>query len=182
MPLSRTTVRRLKKLVIDPEYERDIRELVHERHAWRKTRNRIDVASKLCGGMASVVAYAASSVKSTVLTDWLSFSAGTIGTMSLVLMLFASYSGRISKDRTRELNSILRVVGVTPMPNTISATQDNDGDDDMERGMSRPVPTHFDPAMLRNVTVEPAEIHEPTISPRRKPVKKNALELSVDSQ
>lgn len=118
MPLSRTTIERINN-VIGPEYERDVKDLLKARRSWKRTRDIIEVSSKIVGGLGSVVAFAASSVHHPVATDWMSFGAGCIGTISLSLMLFASYSGYLSRQRTRELNNILKVAGVTQVPQLV---------------------------------------------------------------
>lgn len=114
MPLSQTTLNRLRK-AIGPEYERDVKDLLSGRYVWKKARDNIEVASRIMGGLASVVAFAASSIKNPIASDWMAFGSGCIGTLSLTLMLFSSYSGRVSRQRTRELNNILKLVGVTPV-------------------------------------------------------------------
>lgn len=88
-------------------------------------------------GVASVVAFAASSVKgSPVVTDWMAFGSGCMGTLSLVLLLFANYSAKAARDRTRELNAILRVVGVTPMPNNVQPVDDETANEDEHQQLS----------------------------------------------
>lgn len=135
MPLSYTTVERLKK-IIGPEYERDVKELLAARHLWKKASDSIEVASKIMSGLASVVAFGASSVKHPVASDWMAFGAGCIGTLSLTLMLFSNYSGRLSRQRTRELNNILKIAGVTPVAQIASATDADDAQQDLEAAPS----------------------------------------------
>lgn len=143
MPFSQTTVERLKK-VIGPQYERDVKDLLAARHLWKKTRDHIEVASKVLGGLASVVAFGASSIKNPDASDWMAFGSGCIGTLSLTLMLFSSYSGKVSRQRTRELNNILKAVGVTPVAQIVSSTEADEGPD-LE---AAPCSTAFDPSLL----------------------------------
>ena len=147
MPLSQTTLNRLRK-AIGPEYERDVKELLAGRHSWKKARDNIEVASRIMGGLASVVAFAASSLKSPVASDWMAFGSGCIGTLSLTLMLFSSYSGRVSRQRTRELNNILRLIGVTPVAQIASSTDADDAQQDLE---AAPSTITFDASLLNPI-------------------------------
>ena len=102
-------------------------------------------------GLGSVVAFGASSIKDPAASDWMAFGAGCIGTLSLTLMLFSSYSGRVSRQRTRELNNVLRVIGVTPVAQIASATDAEDAEDlpaDLEEA---PSTTAFDAALLKPI-------------------------------
>jgi len=69
-------------------------------------------------GIATLLSFASSSetVSAGSLGKWLAFGAGAVGTMSLVLQLFAGYSERTTRARTRDLNAILRMADITPMP------------------------------------------------------------------
>ena len=138
------------KKVIGPEYERDVKELLAARHVWKKVKDNIEVVSKIMSGLASVIAFGASSIKDPSASDWMAFGAGCVGTLSLTLMLFSSYSGKVSRQRTRELNNILRLAGVTPVAQIASAT-DADAED-MQRDLeAAPSTTTFDPSMLNTI-------------------------------
>jgi hypothetical protein len=143
MPLSNTTINRLKK-AIGPEYERDVKDLLSARHFWKKSRDNIEVISKILSGVASVVAFGASSVDNAAAKEWMAFGAGCIGTLSLTMMLFSSYSGRVSRQRTRELNNVLKLAGVSSVPQIASAT---DPGDDIEA----PPMTSFDASLLNPI-------------------------------
>jgi multisubunit Na+/H+ antiporter MnhB subunit len=124
---------RLRK-VINPEYERNVRDLLSERSKWKKTRDVIEVSSKIMAGFASVIAFASTSVSNPDLSHWLGFSAGCTGTVSLALSVFANYSATTSRDRTRALNRILKMAGVTPVPQLVVSTDMGDGGTTMEDG------------------------------------------------
>jgi hypothetical protein len=153
MPLSTTTIDRLKK-VIGPQYERDVKELLSARHTWKKTRDVIEVASKILSGLGSIVAFGASSVKDPVASDWMAFGSGCIGTLALTLMLFSSYSGRVSRQRTRELNNVLRVIGVTPVAQIASSTDAGDSPQELEEDAdieTAPSASTFDASLLKPI-------------------------------
>ncbi len=98
-----------------------MKELLAGRHSWKRTRDTIEVVSKVLSGLASIVAFGASAIKNPVAADWMSFGSGCIGTLSLTLMLFSNYSGSVSRLRTRELNNILKYIGVTPVAQIASS-------------------------------------------------------------
>ena len=154
MPLSRTTIERLKK-VIGPQYERDVKDLLNARHTWKKTRDVIEVVSKIMSGLGSVVAFGASAIKDPIASDWMAFGAGCIGTLSLTLMLFSTYSGRVSRQRTRELNNVLRAIGVTPVAQIASPTgAEETQEEDLEDNGLAPAPSSstFDASMLKPIS------------------------------
>ena len=99
---------------------------------WKRARDTIEVVSKILGGLASVVAFGASAIKDPVAADWMSFGSGCIGTLSLTLMLFSGYSGKVSRLRTRELNNILKYIGVTPVAQIASSADAEDIQEDLE--------------------------------------------------
>lgn len=148
MPLSRTTVDRLRK-VIGPEYERDVKELLAGRHVWKKAKDNIEVVSKVLSGIASVVAFGASSVRNSYASDWMAFGSGCIGTLSLTLMLFSNYSGRISRQRTRELNTILKSIGVTPVVQI--ASSGDEGEEGHDNEIQPSTSGGFDKSLLRPI-------------------------------
>lgn len=115
MPLAKETVKRIRDLM-NPAYEREARSLLIGRERWKVTRDTFEALSKIISGVASMVAFAAASIKDPTVADWLSFGSGCLGTTSLVMLLFANYSAKSSRARTRELNEILEVAKITPMP------------------------------------------------------------------
>lgn len=135
MPVSRTSLARIRRL-LNPEYEQEINDAVNARQYWKKMRDVFDAGSKLSSGLASMVAFGASSVGDSTLSTWLSFAAGSLGTLSLTLLVFAGYSGKTSRDRTKELNTLLKAVGVTPMPQVVT-TGDAATTPDLEVGTVR---------------------------------------------
>ena len=169
MPLTSTAIDRLQG-IISPQYERDVKELLGGRHVWKRTRDIIEVVSKVLGGLASIVAFGASSIKNPAASDWLSFTSGCIGTVSLTLMLFSNYSGRVSRLRTRELNSVLKYIGVTPVAQ-IASNPDAEEDDipnDLEAGrgggsilrsgtsMAHNTTSNFDASLLSTIKRHPS--------------------------
>jgi hypothetical protein len=102
--------------LVNPQYEKDAAELVRGRRTWRHWSNALEVSSKALAGTSTIMAFTASAITGQVVTDWLAFSSGCLGTASLVLAGFSAFSSKASSERTRELNVILQLMGVTPVP------------------------------------------------------------------
>lgn len=98
--------------LLNYSYKTDIQDTVYGRFSWRKWANFYEGASKVLSGVATVVAFAAGAYDDKAL----SFSAGTIGTASLVCMTLASYAAKESKERTEQLNTTLDHIGVPSVP------------------------------------------------------------------
>ena len=109
-------------------------------------RDTIEVVSRILGGVASIVAFGASAIKDPIAADWMSFGSGCIGTLALTLMLFSNYSGRVSRLRTKELNTVLKYIGITPVAQIVS------GLDEIEEGDIETAPSTkpaFDRSLLK---------------------------------
>ena len=104
----------------------EVRGMVRWRDRWKVLADAAEAVAKGLTGVCSVLAFAASAVRDPRVADWLSFSSGAVGTLGLVLLTYANYASRESKQRTSELNGVLRAVGVTPVPQI--ATEDEDAD------------------------------------------------------
>jgi hypothetical protein len=118
MPLRPSSVARIREIV-NPAYEREVSDLVRGRHRWKASRDLFEATAKVVSGFASVAAFTASALPISDNGDtvkWTSFGAGCLGTLSLTLLLFSNYSAKESRERTTELNALLRMAGITPMP------------------------------------------------------------------
>lgn len=98
--------------IVEPAYIRDVAATVKSRFAWRRTGDVCEATSKALSGLASILAFAAGAYDN----KEISFAAGCVGTVSLTFMIFASYSSREAKERTEQLNTVLRHVGVENLP------------------------------------------------------------------
>jgi hypothetical protein len=118
MPLRASSVARIREIV-NPAYEEEVSDLVRGRHRWKASRDLFETTAKLTSGFASIAAFTASSipiVDNGFTIKWIAFGAGCLGTLSLTLLLFSNYSAKESRERTSELNALLRMAGITPMP------------------------------------------------------------------
>jgi hypothetical protein len=109
--------------VLASTYKNEVRSVLRWRGVWKKFGDSCEAISKGLTGVSAVLAFAASAIRDTKTADILSFSAGSVGTIGLVLLTYSNYAIKESRERTQELNSILERIGVTPMPDI--ATQES---------------------------------------------------------
>lgn len=109
--VSSETIERINDMV-EPAYVRDVKDALSGRFAWKRISEVCETSSKVLSGVSSIFAFAAGAYKYASL----SFTAGCIGTVALVFMLFASYAAKESKERTQQLNMTLNHVGIRGMP------------------------------------------------------------------
>jgi hypothetical protein len=137
MPLRASSVARIREIV-NPAYEEEVSDLVRGRHRWKASRDLFEATAKIISGVASIAAFTASSIPVADNVDtvkWVAFGAGCLGTLSLTLLLFANYSAKESRERTTELNALLRMAGITPMPQLALVDGGDGGDGLMDDGM-----------------------------------------------
>lgn len=92
------------------------------RTRWKRISDICESLGKCLSGVGSVLAFAASAEQNVRHADILAFTSGTVGTTALVLLMYAAYASRESRQRTTEGNELLKSIGVTPMPQI--ATED----------------------------------------------------------
>lgn len=116
----------------------DVHSTLRGRRWWRKAGNAFEATSKAMHGASTVLAFAAGvfSSKET------SFAAGTVGTLGLVLLAFASYAAKESRERTAQLNSVLHSLGLDPVPDIAVPPA---ADDDADATGGRPDAGHLRP-------------------------------------
>lgn len=98
------------------EYLEESRMLMRSRRRWKVASDLCEAFSKGLAGVGTVLAYAASAIKDQGTTDILAFSSGFVGTIGLTLFAYSSYAVHETRQRTHDLNVLLQVAGVTPMP------------------------------------------------------------------
>jgi hypothetical protein len=109
------TKKDLRTKVLD-FYQIEADDLLHGKNFYRKGGEALEGLSKVLGGVASILAFAASSDLSKPATDALAFSSGVVGTVSLVVLTFSTYALKESRQRTVDLNRILDKFQITPLP------------------------------------------------------------------
>jgi hypothetical protein len=108
--------------LIQPNYLDEITSFLHGRGRWRTIGMIMETTSKIMLGAGSVLSFASS-----VYTDQrMSFISGTLSTVSLVCLQFASYSFHESKRSTEHLNVLLQSIEVGPLPEIVDINRQND--------------------------------------------------------
>lgn len=97
---------------VEPAYIREVEKALSGRMSWNNVSEVCEALSKILSGCSSILAFAAGSFDNMAL----SFSAGCVGTVALVLLLYASFASKESLERTQRLNTTLNHVGIRSMP------------------------------------------------------------------
>ena len=93
------------KLDINESIKDEIDSFMKSRKNWRNTGIFMETASKIMIGITSILTFSTSAYPCNI---YLSFSAGSIATLSLVTLQFANYSFKESKISTENLNILLK--------------------------------------------------------------------------
>jgi len=103
--------------IITPAIETDIRDMVKGRVLWRRMSTIFEVLGRVSGATGTILAFAGGSeITGETLSRALSFSAGCLGTLSIVATLFANFSRQQSMERRQAINTILESVGLRDIP------------------------------------------------------------------
>lgn len=107
-------------------YKTETEDMLRGKQWWRKSGEFLEASSKIMSGVASILAFAASSNISLPVSDALAFSSGCIGTFSLVILTFSAYASKESRQRTTDLNKLLEKFNITPVPLLSAGTEIGD--------------------------------------------------------
>jgi hypothetical protein len=102
--------------MIAAAYKNEVRSMITWRDVWKRLGDTCEAVAKGLTGVSAVLAFAASAIRDPGTADILSFTSGSVGTIGLVLLTYASYAIRESRQRTSEINGMLDSIGVTPIP------------------------------------------------------------------
>ena len=107
--------------IIKPNYVKEIKDFMSNRIKWKKRGRSFETGSKIFIGIGSIVSFSAGVYGS----KELSFIAGTISVVSMVLLQYATFAYRESGKSTQDLNVLLDNIGIKKLPETNNAVQDN---------------------------------------------------------
>ncbi len=107
--ITNALIDKINKELIEPTYYDDIKNNLYGRSKWKTISDITETISKILAGITTVLAFAAGFFD----MSFLSFMAGCLGTISLVLLQFSSYCSNESKERTIRANQILKNLGIT---------------------------------------------------------------------
>ena len=116
-----TKKRHIIKTLIEPAYEKDIKDNLKWRYTWRKISGTVEGFGQIITALGTIISFAAGTFK----MEWLSFVAGCCMVIAFLLAKFSKYSASESKERTTALNIVLKHIGMRSIP---TITQDNTAD------------------------------------------------------
>ena len=93
--------------LIEPALVQDVKSMIRGRVAWRVTSVVMETLGKLMGGAATILAFASSSELTGDVSKTLSFTAGSMGTASMISMSLATFSRTQALERSKSINLIL---------------------------------------------------------------------------
>ena len=125
---SMTFKEEIQTRLLQPNYMMEIREFLTRRTCWRKAGIGFETTSKVLVGIGSVVSFSAGVYGSTTL----SFVAGSISTLSLVMLQLSSYSYRESKEATEELNITLNTLGIPIVPEVLHDSVEKEKENELK--------------------------------------------------
>ncbi|XWV25557.1 hypothetical protein QJ856_gp0197 [Tupanvirus deep ocean] len=101
-------VNKIRTELVEKTYFDDVKYNIKSKSRWKITGDVTEALSHILTGVAAVLAFAAG------FFDYkeLSFVAGCLGTISIVLLQFSSYATKESKERTQQVNRILDRLGI----------------------------------------------------------------------
>lgn len=98
--------------LIEPSYFSDVNETLKGRKCWRISGHIFESMSKILLAVSGVLSFAAGVYDDKIL----SFTAGTLSTISLATFQFSLYSFKQNKKNTYELNQLLSTLDIEAVP------------------------------------------------------------------
>ena len=117
-----TLAQKINDELIEISYYDDVKKGLHYRYKWKKIGDITEAIAKIVSGLSVVFAFASGFFN----ISYLSFIAGCLGTLSLVLLQFSSYAFKESSERTRQINKILSKLGISSLVDIIEKKEDTD--------------------------------------------------------
>ena len=106
--------------IIKPNYINEIKDSTKYRNLWKKRGMRLETCSKFFIGLGSIMSFASGVYG----YQTLSFVAGAISTISLVLLQYSNFAYKESKKATQDLNLLLDNLGIKKVPELNANVQD----------------------------------------------------------
>jgi hypothetical protein len=116
------------KNIVKPSVLDDVRAMVSGQKKWRTTATVFETLGRASTAIASVLAFASASEMVGGAGPPLAFSAGSVGTLGLVLSSFANFARTQSIERNEALNLLLQRIDLESVPDVNETLDINDGD------------------------------------------------------
>lgn len=98
--------------LIEPYYIQDIKSKIRGKKCWKRTAQIFETVSKILVAVGGIISYSSGYYKD----ETLSFFAGTISTLSLATLQFASFAYLENKKQGQELNVLLKKLDLDIVP------------------------------------------------------------------
>ena len=109
-------------MIIKKNYVKEIEDFIETRRKWKKHGRNFETGSKIFIGIGSILSFASGVYDN----KELSFIAGAISVISMVLLQYATFSYRESSKSTQDLNVLLDSIGIKKIPEMNATLQSDD--------------------------------------------------------
>lgn len=156
--ISPETRNEIMRTFVEPSYVQDVKDLIAGRRCWRITGQTFETFSKVLVAAGSVLSFSSGYFGNTTL----SFVAGTVSTVSLAMLQFASFSYQETTKQSKKLNIILEKINIEALP-ILTGQQ------------TEPVMKEMEPVPSTTSQTEPSDtttvlINEPIVQPTTVPI------------
>ena len=108
--------------LVEPSYKTDVKNMIESKRCWRLTGHIFETISKILVALGGIFSFSAGYYEDPIL----SFIAGSITTISLAMLQFASFAYKENKKQTQELNNTLTKLGIETIPDIPDSDLTND--------------------------------------------------------
>lgn len=108
----RTLVQRVQEDIIDINLYDDIESNTRDKSRWKTIGDITEALAHIFIGATVVLSFAAGFFD----LKYLSFISGCCATVSMALLRFSAYCFKESKERTAQVNILLKYLGISPIP------------------------------------------------------------------
>lgn len=110
--VSEETKKKILQSLIEPSYFNDVNDMINGRRCWRITGQTFETASKVLVAIGGILSFSSGFYNDTTL----SFLAGSVSTISLACLQFASFSYAETTRQTKKLNQLLEKLNIDTVP------------------------------------------------------------------
>lgn len=111
---------KIKHELIEPQYYSDIKSNLRGKTCWKDTGDVTETIAHVLIGVSAILSFASGSFDNMILA----FVAGCVSVGSGALLLFSKYSMHESKERTIQVNRLLKKLGMDEIENIIVSPND----------------------------------------------------------
>lgn len=120
---------KIVKELVEPAYYDDVKYNINSRNRWKKISDITSAFSQILFGISIIMSFAVGFFD----INMLSFISGSIGVSAMVVMKISSYAMNESRERTNQINIILKKLNISEIPDiTIDPTINNIMKKDLE--------------------------------------------------